>query len=109
MPETSTTEGPTRRRSRAKGGPPRRNGPPPTAPHGTPARARKHYRDGEKPCAECLMASRWESNSRRGCGSPGGVNLIDTRERRNNLPEFVPYVYRGLGYDVFTGPEVADE
>ena len=28
------------------------------ASHGTEARAKRHYRDGEKPCLACLIAKR---------------------------------------------------
>jgi hypothetical protein len=36
----------------------RRPGPVPFRLHGTEARARRHYRDGEKPCQACLAAAR---------------------------------------------------
>ena len=41
-----------------KGMPGRKRGPKPRFGHGSPARARRHWREGEKPCAACLAAHR---------------------------------------------------
>lgn len=35
-----------------------------TLQHGTDARARRHYRDGERPCPECYEAQRQARNLR---------------------------------------------
>ena len=70
-------------------------------PCGTPAAARRHWRKKEPLCEACKQAHRNESAA-RGLGTCSA----DHRPIRNGLPEFVPYVYRGTGYDIYTG-EVA--
>lgn len=44
--------------------------------HGTAARARAHYRDGEKPCPACLAAQR---EARRRTGSASGMSAGEAR------------------------------
>lgn len=69
--------------------------------HGTSRGARAHYRRGERPCPACYQAMLTSQGTRGGYN--GGANSPDRRERRNGLPEFRPYVYRGLGFDALTG------
>ena len=75
------------------------------APCGTPAAARRHWRRGEKPCDACRLASRRYTAEQHGSDpwafQRHGRAEPDRREIRNGLPEFVPYVYRGLGYDIY--------
>lgn len=70
------------------------------APCGTAAAYRRHQRNGETPDYECQQAAaRDQADKGR---NPSGRNLLaDPRPRRNGLPEWRPYVYRGAGYDTF--------
>jgi hypothetical protein len=79
----------------------------PERPCGTAAAARRHYKHGElldEACKAAVRRQSAESNARRGTG-PGdaGSKTADSREVRNGLPEFRPYVYRGTGYDIMPG------
>lgn len=71
------------------------------APCGTPAGARRHYRNGEKPCPDCLTAARIQ-RSPNGYATGRESRIPDWRERRNGLPEFRPYRYQGTGHDTLT-------
>jgi len=64
-----------------------------TAPHGTTAKARWHWRHGEKPCEPCRLAE----NRRR--TSPGALRLMveDHRPVRNGIPDR-PYQWRARTY-----------
>ena len=73
-----------------------RFGPKPTAACGTPAAARRHYRHGEPPCHDCLVAARADR-----ADNPG--TFEDWRPIRNGIP-WKPYTYRGAGYDIYGGP-----
>lgn len=70
------------------------------APCGTSAAVRRHHRRGEPLCEACAAEQRRVGAERKGCAS--GNHTPDLREIRNGLPEFVPYVYRGTGYDTLT-------
>lgn len=70
-------------------------------PCGTPAAARRHWRRHEPLCEACSRAHRNEQAARG--GHDPGVHSFDHREIRNGLPDFVPYIYRGTGYDQLTG------
>jgi len=48
-------------------------------PHGTEARARKHWRDGEKPCARCREAER-QAHDRR--TNPTGRTRSQAQQER---------------------------
>lgn len=52
-------------------------GPAPTRGHGTAARARKHYRDGEKPCEACREAAMMAGRRR-----PGASGMSNSEARR---------------------------
>ena len=69
------------------------------APCGTPAAYRRHLRHGDPPCAICLQAERLRTGERYGSDPWNPTQAPDRRAVRNGLPEFRPYVYRGLGYD----------
>lgn len=58
-------------------------------PCGTAAAYRRHLRRGEKPCEACKAADRLRTST----GERRPL-AIDTRERRNGLPDFRPYVWR---------------
>jgi len=73
-------------------------------PCGTPAAARRHWRRREPLCDDCTRAHRNQQAARK--GHDPGAHSFDGREIRNGMPDFVPYVYRGTGYDQLTG-EVA--
>ena len=78
-------------------------GPQPEQPCGTPAAAKRHARRGEPPCPACAQAGRLAQAQRRG-SDPYGTStraVPDLRPVRNGFPEFRPYVYRGLGYDIY--------
>lgn len=70
-------------------------------PCGTVAALRRHYKRNEPVCEACAEARRqrtaedYAKRSGRWAPSSGP----DRRMIRNGLPEFRPYVYRGLGYD----------
>ncbi len=70
------------------------------APCGTPAAARRHWRNGEPLDDACLQASRREKADRKGFRD--GAQSAARRETRNGLPEFRPYAYRGTGRDTLT-------
>ena len=53
----------------------RKRGPQPRFGHGTAARARRHYRAGEKPCAACSEASRNAQYRYRNPDGNGRYNL----------------------------------
>ena len=78
------------------------------APCGTEAAARRHWRNGEPIDDACRHAARRARSQRAGHAGTGNGELVpDLRERRNGLPEFRPYVYRGLGYDIYDPEDVA--
>lgn len=56
----------------------RRPGPVPVRGHGTPARARRHYRDGEKPCEACREAAMMARRS-----APGASGMSNSEARRD--------------------------
>ena len=65
-------------------------------PCGTAAAARRHWRRGEPLDELCLQAARRDRGST-------GRQAPDRRARRNGLPAFRPYVYRGTGRDIYEG------
>jgi hypothetical protein len=69
----------------------------PWQPCGTRAAYRRHLRHGEQPCRACLAAEREGDRAAK-----ARARAADTREARNGLPVFVPYTYRGTGYDQLT-------
>lgn len=71
------------------------------APCGTAAAARRHYKRGEPLDEDCKAAVRREKADRS--GGQSSVLSIDRREIRNDMPEFIPYKYRGTGHDTLTG------
>jgi hypothetical protein len=61
--------------------------------HGTPARARQHYRDREKPCASCHAAfTQYQQDVRNGAGKPrktaahGTYSGYSAHKRRGETP-----------------------
>jgi hypothetical protein len=65
-------------------------------PCGTLAAARRHRRHGERLCEKCLPVDHASKQAYRQ-DQPGSP---DFRRVRNGIP-WKPYVYRGLGYDLF--------
>jgi len=80
----------------------------PVKPCGTTAAYKRHLRNPRKygpPCEDCLAAERRRvAGARRPVAAPKGAGTLapDRRERRNGLPVFRPYRYRGTGEDVLT-------
>lgn len=75
-------------------------------PCGTEAAYQRHRRRGERACYACLQANgrTWQDKAAgRDYRAP---KIPDPRQVRNGLPEPRPYVYRGLGWDAFTGEVV---
>jgi hypothetical protein len=74
-------------------------GPRPTAPHGTPAAARRHWRHGEKPCEPCRVAANRYRAVREGRPDDPYEELQPAPRAaiRNALP-IVPYVYQARQY-----------
>ena len=66
-------------------------------PCGTTGAYRRHIRNGERPCDDCRKAQK-AYRSARAAGMDAELVPI-TRELRNGLPEFVPYIYRGCDRD----------
>jgi hypothetical protein len=74
-------------------------GPRPTAPHGTAAAARRHYRHGEKPCEPCRVAMNLADVERRGGGDPYARSTMPGPQPapRNGLP-IVAYNWQARTY-----------
>lgn len=51
-------------------------GRPRTHGHGTEARARKHYRDGEKPCQACQVAAAYAATWRKQEGKRRHAEMV---------------------------------
>ncbi len=67
----------------------------PAQPCGTRAAYRRHLRRGERACMACLAAERERYPAM------GRALRPETREFRNGLPPFRPYIYRGTGSDIY--------
>jgi hypothetical protein len=83
-------------------------GPQPSEPCGTPAAARRHYRNGEPVCDACKRANRIDKSIRTGSDpwdSTRGGGRPDHRPVRNGIPVRL-YVYQGSGADAITGEVV---
>ena len=72
-------------------------------PCGTLAAYKRHQRRGEPACEACRLANRMHNSSNGYPSGKAGSGAGDHREIRNGLPEFRPYRYQGLGYDLYTG------
>lgn len=76
----------------------------PVKPCGTTAAYRRHLRHRTPPCPECLAANRRHVAAMQAKADPANAGSLtpETRVKRNGLPAFVPYVYRGTGRDELT-------